>query len=409
MAKKRANGDGSISHRDSGSWRAQIVIQGKRITFGAKTREECKNWLTQMQKQARQGLTYGVSRQTMQEYILAWFETAQTALREKTVDQYKRMIRTRIIPGLGSIRLVDLRLEHVERFYADMIQHQAGPQMVRYIHRVLHRALEKAVKQGYIPRNPAHGAILPRIHRPEMSVLEESQVSQFLVTVHGTRNEALYQMAIATGMRQGELLGLKWADIDWNRGLVYVRRQVYRVTGKGFLFNEPKTNAGRRIVFIGENVLKSLAEHHQRQNLEISHQKNWQDSDLIFPSTIGTPMDSRNLLREYYAALNQAGLPKIRFHDLRHTAASLLISHDIPINVVSRMLGHSRPSVTLDIYAHVYAGRQEEAAQIMSALVSPVLLDLPMETNPPRDSDHSKRLHPVAPDEKDLPVRKVLT
>ena len=120
-------------------------------------------------------------------------------------------------------------------------------------------------------------------------------------------------------------------------------------------------------------------------------------------------MDQRNLLRDYAAALKLAGLEKIRFHDLRHTAASLMISHDIPINVVSRMLGHSRPSVTLDIYAHVYAGKQEEAARLMAELVSPVIVDLPSDASPGTRVRDQKRLHPVAPESKDLPVRKALT
>ena len=409
MAKKRANGEGSITRRESGSWRAQIVINNKRLTFGAKTREECKVWLSKMQEQVGQGLTYEVSRQTIREFIQIWFESAQTTIRQKTAQQYALMIKSRIIPGLGDVRLVELRLDQVDRFYAGLIAKGVGPQMVCYVHRVLHRALQKAVKLGYLSRNPAHGATLPRIHRPEMSVFEESQVSQFLVAVHGTRNEALYQLAIATGMRQGELLGLKWSDIDWKRGLIYVRRQVYRVTGKGFVFEEPKTNSGRRIIFIGQSVLQSLSEHYQRQELEKVYYKDWQDNGLVFPSTAGTPMDQRNLLRDYAAALKLAGLEKIRFHDLRHTAASLMISHDIPINVVSRMLGHSRPSVTLDIYAHVYAGKQEEAARLMAELVSPVVVQLPSDAIPDSRFKDQKRLHPVAPESKDLPVRKAFT
>jgi integrase len=243
------------------------------------------------------------------------------------------------------------------------------------------RALEKAARSGMLPRIPAYGATLPRTVQPEMSALEESQVSQLLVAANGTRHEALYRLAIATGMRQGELLGLKWTDIEWKKGVINVQRQVQRVPGKGFIFDDPKTLAGRRSVRVGQNVLQSLAQHKERQELEIFYAgERWQAFDLVFPSTFGTPLDQRNLLRDYYATLKMAGLPRIRFHDLRHTAASLLISHETPINVVSAMLGHSKPSVTLDIYAHVYSGRQEQAAALMDELVSPVAVDFGKES-----------------------------
>jgi integrase len=198
------------------------------------------------------------------------------------------------------------------------------------------------------------------------------------VAAKGNRNEALYLLAIAIGMRQGGLLGLKWTDIDWKKGLIFVRRQVQRVPGQGFVFDEPKTRAGRRTVKVGQNVLYSLSAHHERQKLEIAVAgERWQELDLVFSSTIGTPMDQSNVLKDYYATLKRAGLSRIRFHDLRHTAASLMISHDIPINVVSKILGHSKPSVTLDIYAHVYSSRQDEAAQLMDELVTPVQIEFP--------------------------------
>ena len=363
MAKKRVNGEGSISRLPSGTWRAQVVVDGRRLSHTAKLRDECTLWVRQTLNQVDQGFTYSANRQTVAEYLREWFQLAQPALKPKTAHQYQQYIEKRIIPKLGNVHLSDLRLDRVERFYADLINEGAGARSVRYIHRVLHRALEKAATSGQLPRNPAHGASLPRVVQPEMSALEESQVSQFLVTANGTRYEALYRLAIATGMRQGELLGLKWPDIDWNKGVIHVRRQVQRVTGKGFIFDEPKTRAGRRSVRVGQNVLQSLAQHKQRQELEIFYAGDrWHANDLVFPSTTGTPLDQRNLLRDYYAILKLAGLPRIRFHDLRHTAASLLISHETPINVVSAMLGHSKPSVTLDIYAHVYSGRQEQAA-----------------------------------------------
>jgi integrase len=382
MAKKRANGEGSIFRRRNGSWRAQLSLNSKRLTFGSKNREECQAWLRKMQNQVDQGFTYKVSQMTVESFITEWFSTARNALREKIAPQYDRLIQTRIIPHLGKILLVNLHLDRVDRFYADLGNEKVGKRSIRYVHSVLHRAMEKAVKMNYILRNPAHGATLPRIQHFEMQVLDESQVLQFTIAAKDSRNEALYLLAITTGMRQGELFGLKWLDIEWNKEIIHIRRQVQRVPKRGLIFNEPKTHAGRRTIRLGQNVLQALRGHKERQIVEKAVAGNyWQDLDLVFPSTRGTPMDQSNLLKDYYNTLKRAGLPRIRFHDLRHTAASLMISHDIPINVVSKILGHSKPSVTLDIYAHVYTGRQDEAAQLMDDLVTSIPVKIPIQSH----------------------------
>ena len=211
-----------------------------------------------------------------------------------------------------------------------------------------------------------------------MSVLDEEQVSRFLTGSQGTRFQALYHLAVVTGLRQAELFGLKWADVSWTKGILNVRRQVQRVPGKVCVFSEPKTRAGRRTVKLGEGTLQSLREHYQKQQMdkEVTGTR-WKEGDLIFPSTIGTPLDQSNLLGEYYQVLKKAGLPKIRFHDLRHTAASLMLNHGVPVLVVSKILGHSKPSVTLDIYGHLYNEMQDEAARVMDDLVTPLRIEMP--------------------------------
>ena len=172
-------------------------------------------------------------------------------------------------------------------------------------------------------------------------------------------------------MRQSELLGLKWADLSWNRGVLYVRRQAMRRVADGF--SEPKTKAGRRTVKLGNTTLQMLQrQYHQQQLARAVAGSRWKDNDLIFTSSIGTPLNQRNVSREFHEILKAAGLPSIRFHDLRHTAASLMLNHGIPVIVVSKILGHSKPSVTLDIYGHLYNEMQDQAAKLMDDLVSPV-------------------------------------
>jgi len=218
-----------------------------------------------------------------------------------------------------------------------------------------------------------HGARLPKLIQKEMEILNESEVLQFLMFAHGTRNEGLYHVAIKTGMRQGELLGLKWSDLDWNKGIIRVQRQVQRVKGQGIVFMRPKTKAALRSIQLGEETIKTLRRHMAQQQLNKAFAgERWKNLDLIFPSRIGTPQSQSNLLKEFKALLEEAGVKRIRFHDLRHTAASLMLNHGIAILIVSKMLGHSKPSTTLDYYGHLIPTMQEGVASLMDELVTPI-------------------------------------
>ena len=376
--KKRGNNEGSISKRASGNWRAQLYIRGKRISFGSKTKAECLAWLNKNLEQQNQGIDLLGGETTVAEYVIHWLETAKTALRPKTAIQYEHLVRSKIIPNIGDIKIKNLKLDRIEDFYTQLSNSGCGVRTVRLTHSVLHRALERAVRLELVPLNRAHGATLPRIPQHEMNVFDEGQISSFLVAAHGTRNEALYHLAITTGMRQGELFGLKWFDLKWSSGTIQVQRQVQHVPYKGWGFSEPKTRNGRRMVKLGEATLQVLRAHKERQEVEkMFAGDRWQDYDLIFPTTVGTPMNPSGLHLDFYRFLEQAGLPRIRFHDLRHTAASLMLNHNVPIIVVSRILGHSRPSITLDVYGHLYMEMQDEAARIIDELITPVQIQIP--------------------------------
>ena len=265
----------------------------------------------------------------------------------------------------------------IDAFYQNRIKAKTGNRTVRYIHSVLHRALGKAVKVGLLTRNPADGATPPRLNQGEMLVLNESQVTQFLIAAQGSRHEVLFHLAVKTGMRQGELLGLKWGDLDWMTGALQVNRQVQRIDGKSYIFVEPKTKMGRRMIQLGEASLQALRQQVERQRIEKELAgERWKENGLIFASSVGTPTDLRNLLREFKEALVKAGLPDIRFHDLRHTAASIMLKHNIPVFTVSRVLGHAKPSITLDIYAHMIPGMQDEVARLMDEVITPIPVNM---------------------------------
>jgi integrase len=201
-----------------------------------------------------------------------------------------------------------------------------------------------------------------------------------LVAAKGHRWEALYHLAIVTGMREAELLGLKWTDLDWIRKYLKVERQLQRADGNGVQFTPPKTWYGNRSVALGENTIEVLHTHYERQQVErLAVSKTSEEYGLIFTTSNGTPIHQRNLMRDFNALIKQTGLPPIRFLDLRHTAASLILNPDIPVIVVSRRLGYARTSITLDVYGHLLPSMQAEAAELIDGLVTPteVKLDQP--------------------------------
>ena len=377
MARRRGNNEGSIVKLPSGTYRAQISIDGQRLGFTSKSRGECQAWIRKMLDQIDEGLTFKGTQTTLEDFLTGWLVIAKTTLRPKPAQQYEKMAMNHIIPVLGKVKLKDLRPDTIDSFYQNRIKASVGVRTIRYCHAVLHRALEKAVLLGQLTRNPVDGATPPRMSQAETTVLDETQVVQFLIAAQGNRHEFLFNLAVKTGMREAELLGLKWADLDWRSGVLQVRRQLQRIDGQGFIFCEPKTKTGRRSIQLGEASLQMLRKQFekQRREKEVAGER-WKENDLIFASSIGTPTELRNLLREYKKVLRKAGLPAIRFHDLRHTAASIMLKHGIPVLTVSRILGHSKPSVTLDIYAHMIPGMQDQAAKLMDEVLTPIPVSL---------------------------------
>lgn len=377
MAKRRSNHEGTIFKRTNGTWRAQITIDGKRLSFTAKTAKECRDWLNLTQRKVDAGLTFEGTQVTLDKFLSEWLVTVKATLRPRTWDQYQQIVRDHIVPSLGKIKLFNLRPDHVQTLYNERLKAGAGSRTVQLTHSVLHRALVHAVKLGLLERNPADATVPPKPKAGEMKILDESQVSQFLITAKQSRNEALYCLALTTGMRQSELLGLQWTDIDWTSKKLKVQRQLKRKRGGGFIFAPLKTKAAKRTVALGLRSTETLKAHLNRQEQERKALgEKWQENNLIFPSTVGTPLDQRSLLRDFKATLTLAGLPDIRFHDLRHTAISIMLNTNVPLIVVSRRVGHSRPSITLDIYGHLLSHMQGDVADSIDDHILPTEFQL---------------------------------
>ena len=277
-------------------------------------------------------------------------------IRPTTFTQYRQITRDYIIPEIGQLLIRDLRPDHIQHLYNKKLSEGLGIRSVKTIHSVLHNALNQAVKLGILNRNPAKATSPPNPTQKEMKFYDQTQVHQLLISAKLTedRYHALFKLAVTTGMRQGELLGLRWSDLDLQTGTLRVSRQLKRRKGGGFRFAPPKSKAGIRTLVIGSDTMKILREHQRilhRDMLEAGEK--WKEHNLIFPSLVGTPPSQANSSSGLSWLIKHAGLPEIRFHDLRHTAASLMLNNGIPLIVVSRRLGHSQPSITLNVYGHM--------------------------------------------------------
>ena len=375
MAKIRGKNEGSILQLESGTWRAQVSLQGRRLSFTSKTKRECQEWIKKTINQIDKGMTFASTTVTLDEYLQGWLINIKASKSKNTWLSYEQLIRNHLIPLLGKVKLKDLSPDKIQSFYNHLMATNVGTYTIIKIHIKLHSALEQSVKVGLSTRNATNGAMPPKPPTKEMDILEESQVSQMLVASRGGRLDSLLQLTVATGMRQMELLGLKWTDLDWIKKTLRVERQLERSTVYKVHFVQPKTNHGRRTLALGDQTMAALRRQYDHQNEERTVAGNrWIENGLIFTTKVGTPINSRNLLRDFKLLLQKAGLPSIRFHDLRHTAASLMLNHSIPVIVVSRRLGHAKPSITLDVYGHLFPSFQAEAAQQIDDFITPVEL-----------------------------------
>jgi len=385
--KRRGRNQGSIIKRKD-RYRAFLYVPGGRLSKSFTTKKEAQSWLNEMSFKRDKGLMIASSRIPLKRYLSEWLEIHSTQLKPASARRYRQIARDYVYPYVGKKKLCDLTVFDVEALYQKLLANCISVRNVRYTHSLLHRSLKDAMKRGVVGFNAAHGARQPKMTQKEMVILDEDQVIRFFIGVKGHRLEALFHIAIKTGMRQGEIFGLKWSDIDWQRGLLRVQRQAQRVKGQGKIFVPPKTKAGRRTIPLGSEMLLLLREHREKQEaLKDEYGFGWHALNLVFPTNTGNPMATSNLLKEYKSLLEACGLHKMRFHDLRHTAASIMLNRGIPAYVVSRILGHSKPSTTLDIYGHLIPVMHEGIGDQMDDWLTPIEFKIGEEVEEKRDGE----------------------
>ena len=372
---RRGHGEGSIYHRSDGRWAASISLEGgKRKTFYGKTRKEVQEQLKTALHQQQQGMLITGPQQKVGEFLTHWLEDAHKhAVRPCTYERYEAMIRLHLGPGIGHYQLQKLSPQHLQAFYAKKLDEGLSPTTVTSLHKMLHLALNRAVRWNLVPRNVCDAVTPPHVKRYEIQPLSPEQVQRFLAAAAGHRLEALFVLALATGMRRGEILALKWKDVSFTTGTLQVRRILTHMPAKlngkgGYVEAEPKTEKSRRNIAIAAFALEKLKEHRVRQLEEkLKAGPAWKENDLVFCSTVGGHLHtSRILFKQFKALLKKAELPDIRFHDLRHSSATMLLSVDVHPKVVQEILGHSQISMTLDIYSHVLPTMQQQAVSKMN-------------------------------------------
>jgi integrase len=372
-----ATGD-RITKRKDGLFQAMYTVQTKdgpkrKYIYGRKYGEVAAR-LAEAMGDAAKGIVFDDENLIVDEYLDRWLSDAvRGSVRQSTFDRDSYLVRVHVKPIIGKRKLSKLTPLDVQGLYRHRLDGGLSPSTVQKVHHVLHKALSQAVKWNLIPRSPADAVKALRPASEEMRPLSAEEARRLLGMVKGDRVEALYVLAITTGMRRGELLGLKWSDIDLENTRLSIRRTLTRTNnGKRVALGDPKTKKSRRTVPLTAQAVEALRGHLERQLGEIEALGDlYDDQGLVFTTQVGTPINPSNLRqRSFTPLLKKAGLPRIRLHDLRHTCATLLLSKGVHPKFVQELLGHATIAITLDTYSHVMPGMGDHTATAMQDVLS---------------------------------------
>lgn len=380
---RAAQGSGTIRQRKDGRWEARYTVgrdpgtgkQVQRSVYGA-TQQEVRKKLAQLTVEIDSGIYKEPCKMKVGEWLDIWVADYLGGVKPATAFLYGEQIRIHIKPALGSVKLEALTTPAIQRFYNQLGMEREGkaglsPKTVKNIHGILHEALQQACKVGYIRFNPSDACTLPRVEKKEIRPLDEEQITAFLKAIEGHRHEILYKVALFTGMREGELLGLMWDCVDFEKGVVTVKRQLRREQKKGgtYYITTPKNDKPRTIA-PAPWVMKLLRAQRSRQaEQRLKAGPLWEDSGMVFTNETGGYLSYRTVYDCFKRVVAQIGAPATRFHDLRHTFAVASLRAGDDIKTVQGNLGHHTAAFTLDVYGHVTEQMKEDSAQRMEAYI----------------------------------------
>lgn len=377
MAKKRGQGEGTIRQRKDGLWEAMYSYRDangtlKRRSVYGKAQREVREKLTAALATLDRGDMPITERQTVAQFLDRWLaDVVRPSVRAKTYRSYEQQVRNHLKPTLGRHQLAKLTPQHIQALLNQKLAGGLSPRSVQYLRTILRRALGQALKWGLVSKNAAALTEPPRVERPEVRALTPDEARHFLDAIQGDRLESLYAVALALGLRQGEALGLRWRDVDLEGGALHVRVALQWLNGQPPCLVEPKTRQSRRTLPLPAPIIAHLRAHRTRQKVaQLAAGEHWRGDewDLVFANTRGGPLDASHVVTYFKAHLQRAGLPNIRFHDLRHSCASLLLAQGVHPRVVMEILGHSTITLTMNTYSHVLPQAQREAVGLLGTL-----------------------------------------
>jgi integrase len=363
-------------NKHTGRWQAIVECgrdeHGKRkqvfrnVTRDKNTRREALRLGRQILNEIEAGVFVEPSELTVAEYLSSWLEeVVRHRVAVRTYDRYASIIKSNLVPLLGSVKLTSLHPSQVQHAYSQLVDQGLSPATVNKAHAVLHSALKHAKRMGLIARNPTEDLSLPKIRRPEIRALDEDEIQRLLAAAKGTSVEVPILTLLTVGLRRGELLALRWGDVDLTAGTMCIRRTLQEASD-GITFKEPKTARASRMVALPVVTTEALQRHRDSQVAAGQHDGSRNRDDLVFPGDDGEPWWPSNFARVCRRVFDQAGL-SCRLHDLRHTHATMLLRQGVHPKVVQERLGHANVGITLDIYSHVAPHMQEEAAAKIDA------------------------------------------
>lgn len=360
---KRIYGSGSVSQRKDGRFQAQAMYEGRRITKYGKTGKEAYKNLQDALNDLRQGKIVLSPKQTVEQYLTHWLENIhRLKIEPQTLQVDRSIFRVHLIPEFGHLRLDQVSREQVQVFCAELLDEGLAPGYIKRIYSLLSSALQEAVESGVLTRNPCYRVTLPHAEKYPARFLTLEESKRLVEAAKGHRLWLFLLLMLTTGARRGEVTGLCWSDINIEKGEMYIGRTIVRINGVGLVASDPKTLHSTRTIRLSQPVLESLEiQKGYIQDLRAHAGARWKECGLVFPNRYGEYMDRIAIRRQFQRILSEAGLPYMRFHDLRHSAATLLLASGVHVKVVQEMLGHANIQITLNMYGHVLPSMQQAA------------------------------------------------
>ena len=368
---------GHITKRGKNSYSIAISL-GKDLTGRYKqqwvsvkgTKKDAEKRLSELLHQLDTGTFMKPGKTTLAEYLGRWLQDyAKPNLSPRGFERYQGIITKHLIPDFGSIILTQLKPEHLQKHYTAKLNEGLSARTIRYHHAVIHKALQTAVKWGLVIRNVADGVDVPRARRNEMQTWDEDDIITFLEAAKDSHYYALFHTALFTGMRRSELLALQWRDIDFHQ--IHINRSLHQLRDGSYVFTQPKSVKSRRTIALSPSSVLTLTEHKERQEgIRAILGTPLKGDDLVFSTPEGKPLRPNTISRAWTMLAARAGVKVIRFHDARHSHASLMLKQGVHPKIVQERLGHASIQMTLDTYSHVAPGLQQAAAESFDKLLN---------------------------------------